>query len=179
LAGVTRVVHPANGIFDVIVVQSSSAEAFPESAGVLSGSPVYTAYLQVGAPVEWILQYCVPRDRRQEQAQYVSVVRLSRPAPVTAPYPKLTVLPAGSELPTRSRMTVHGFLDARGHFRKLRVVGRAESEKAASILSHLEDWEFRPGLRDGAPIRLEILLVIPPLPAEHALWLAGQRRDPS
>ena len=52
-----RVLHPNNGVFDVVVVQSSGAEAFPEASAALSGRPIYTVYLQVGAPKEWIMQY--------------------------------------------------------------------------------------------------------------------------
>ena len=46
-AAPTRIVNPAGGVFDV-VVQSAGTEGFPESAGVLSGKPVYSAYVRVG-----------------------------------------------------------------------------------------------------------------------------------
>ena len=55
-----RIIHPNNGVFDIVVVQTSTSESFPDAAAALSGRPIYTVYLQVGATKEWVLQFCVP-----------------------------------------------------------------------------------------------------------------------
>ncbi len=154
-----RVEHPPGGVFDVIVVQPGPIEGFPESSGALSGRPVYSVFLKVGAPREWILQYCVPGE---DQSVVVSggVVRLANPSPVTAPYPRLTYLP-----PLRPRpgayLMVHGFLDAGGRFQRLQVLRAADREEGATVLPVLDRWEFRPAMRDGRPVEVEILLAIP------------------
>lgn len=158
-AGALRIEHPPGGVFDVVVVQPAPLEGFPESSGALSGRPVYSVFLRVGAAKEWILQYCVPGE---DQTMVVSggVVRLSSPAPVAAPYPRVTYLP-----PIQRRaggyMIVHGYLDAEGRFRQLEVLRAADREEASTVLPILERWEFRPATRNGQPLSVEILLAIP------------------
>ena len=154
-----RVEHPPGGVFDVVVVQPGPIEGFPESSGALSGRPVYSVFLKVGAPREWILQYCVPAE---DQSAVVSggVIRLANPSPVTAPYPRVTYLP-----PLRPRpgayLMIHGFLDAGGRFQRLEVLRAADREEGAAVLPVLDRWEFRPAMREGRPVEVEILLAIP------------------
>jgi len=157
--GTVRIEHPPGGVFDVVVVQPAPMDGFAESTGALSGRPVYSVFLNVGAAKQWILQYCIPGE---DQTSVVSggVVRLGNPAPVSAPYPRLTYLPALRPRPG-SYMMVHGFLDAAGRFEQLEVLRAADREEAQSVLPVLERWEFRPATREGRPIRVEILLAIP------------------
>jgi hypothetical protein len=155
----TRTVHPPGGVFDV-VVQSSGPEGFPESAGVLSGKPIYSVYLAVGAPKEWILQYCIPAEEAENAEVVGGVVRLGVSAPLTAPYPRTTFRP-----PPHHRLggylMVHGFIGANGRFQDLRVLGAGDPRDNAYAIAVLEQWEFRPATRQGQPIHVEILLAIP------------------
>lgn len=154
-----RIDHPPSGVFDVVVVQPAPIEGFPESSGALSGRPVYSVFLRVGAPKEWILQYCVPGE---DQSLVVSggLVRLGNPSPVSAPYPRVTYLPVLRRRPG-SYMMVHGFLDAAGRFQQLQALRAADRHEAESVIPVLEQWEFRPATRGGRPIGVEILLAIP------------------
>jgi len=155
-----RMMHPSSAVFDVVVVQSAPIEALPESSGALSGHPVYSVFLRVGGPKEWILQYCVPGEDNQNSAVNAGVVRLGMPSPVAAPYPQVTYLP-----PVRPRpgayIMIHGFLDANGRFEDLQVLRSEDLQEGKLVLPVLDQWEFRPAVRDGRPVRVEILLAIP------------------
>jgi hypothetical protein len=152
-------VHPTGGVFDV-VVQSSGPEGFPESAGVLSGKPIYSVYLAVGAPREWILQYCIPAEEADSAEVVGGVVRLGNPAPLTAPYPRTTFRPPPHHRPGGYLM-VHGLIAANGRFQDLRVLGAGDPQDNAHVIAVLEQWEFRPATRQGRPVHVEVLLAIP------------------
>ena len=158
-ASATRISHPAGGVFDV-VVQSSGAEGFPESAGVLSGKPVYSVFVRAGGSKDWLLQYCIPAGEEHAAQVNGPVVRLGSDSPVTAPYPHVTFRPPVKPKPGR-RVMVHGMITAEGRFQDLRVLGATEPLEAAMVLGVLEQWEFRPAMRDRQGIRVEILLAIP------------------
>jgi hypothetical protein len=155
-----RQIHPTNGVFDIVVVQNSSSEAFPESTGVLSGRPIYTVFLQVGAPKDWILQYCIPKSTDLPM-QNGPVVRLGNPAPVKAPYPLVTMRPPLVVRQGGSYLLIHGYVDEAGRFKDLNVVRGAAEPATKIVLTCLAHWEFRPATRDGVPVRVEILLAIP------------------
>ena len=157
-----RIEHPNDAVFDIVVMQSSSQDAFPESAGVLSGRPVYTVYLQVGAPKAWIMQYCVPKEVDQGPRVAGGAVYLGSAAPLKAPSPRLTLLPPVTMLPRTSYIMVHGFLDKSGQFKDLTVLRAPEGEIAEMLLPQLRLWVFRPATRDGVPVMIEVLLAIPP-----------------
>ena len=160
LAENTRLEHPAAGVFD-IVVQSAEADGFPESAGVLTGRPVYSVYLNVGGPRDWVLQYCIPAGEARAAEVSGGVVRLSSPSPLVAPYPRVTFRPTVKSRPGVPYVMVHGFLETNGRLDGLRVLGVHGSEDAPSILPVLQQWEFRPATQDGRPVRIEVLLAIP------------------
>jgi len=157
-----RIEHPSSGVFDVVVVQSSTDESFPESAGALSGRPVYTVYVQAGAPRAWLMQYCIPKGVEDGPKVVAGTVYIGKPVPVKAPYPLITVLPPVAMQPRTSYIMVHGFLDKAGQFKDLTVL-RASNERIAPILiPQLSAWHFRPATRDGVPVLVEVLLAIPP-----------------
>jgi len=158
-----RMVHPVDGIFDVVVVQSSPSEAFPQNSASLSGRPVYTVYLQVGSAKEWILQYCVPNGM-SGPIQAGNVVKLGNPTPLAAPYPVMTMRPPGDWRKGNGYLLVHGFLDTSGRFRELAFVPDPDnpSNQGEALLQYLAQWEFRPALQDGRPVLVEVMLAVPP-----------------
>jgi len=160
LAEETRLEHPATGVFDV-VVQSADADGFPESAGVLTGRPVYSVYLSVGGPKEWVLQYCIPAGESQTAEVSAGVVRLSSPSPLVAPYPRVTFRPSVNKRPGVQYVIVHGLLETSGRLEELRVLGPHGAEDGPSIVPVLQQWEFRPATQDGRAVRIEIVLAIP------------------
>jgi hypothetical protein len=157
-----KIEHPANAVFDVVVMQSSAEGALPDSAGALSGKPVYTVYLQVGAPKAWILQYCIPKQVAPVPQVSGNVVNIGAPSQVKAPFPLVSVLPPATMLPRTGYIIIHAMLDAKGQIQDA-VVLRAPNPKLKDfILPELDKWQFRPAVRDGAPVAVEILLAIPP-----------------
>jgi hypothetical protein len=157
-----RILHPAGGVFDVVVVQTSTSDAFSEGAQALSGRPIYTVYLEVGAPKEWILQYCVPNMAGPVQTG--NLVSLGNPDPMSAPYPTVTVRPPEDWQHGSDYLLVHGFLDETGHLREMTILPgqnpRAVTTEA--LLEYLPYWEFRPAVIGGRPVKVEVILAIPP-----------------
>ena len=157
-----RIIHPNNGVFDIVVVQTSTSEAFPDTAEALSGRPIYTVYLQVGSTKEWVLQFCIPD--KGGPVQTGGLVSLGKPAPIGAPYPMVTVRPPEDWQHGSDYLLVHGFLDESGRFRDLRILsGEAAAPPTTSaLLDYLGYWEFRPAVRDGRPVKVEVILAVPP-----------------
>ena len=151
-----RIEHPENRTFDVVVVQSS-ATIDASGAGLLSGSPIYTVYVPVRPTRSWVMQYCIPKESAIQRRQGIAI-QLSNPAPVKAPYPRLTVIPP---ILGNDRITLHGFLTETGSFRDLRVVVGEKLAGELMVLSLLNQWTFRPATRDGRPVEVEIVMVIP------------------
>ncbi len=158
--GARRIVYPPDGKFDVVLIQATPQEAFGLQAGVLSGNPIYTAYIPIEEAGEWVMQYCIPAAPPDSDERGTRVVQLGNPAPLVAPYPKVAVVPSAELFPPDRRLPVHGFLSAEGRFEQLRILG--DEPGPQDLLNTLEEWEFRPATRDAVPVRIEILLIIPP-----------------
>lgn len=157
--GSVTLTYPAGGAFDVVVVDAALPQAIASHTAVLSGSPVYTAYLNVGQPVEWILHYCLPGGEGGVRRQH-SVVTLSAPKPLKAPYVVEAHLPPEPLWRSSGYQVFHALLSSAGRLERLRVL---QSGGAGDVLlDSLRRWLFRPALLDGAPAATEVLLVIPP-----------------
>lgn len=152
-------VHPANGVFDVVIMQPAVRDDLPETAGMLSGSPVYTVYLRVGDQREWLLEYCIPAVAKPQNMYQIDV---GDPGEISPPYPMTTVVP-NAVLGQRNLkyVVLRGFITAAGRFRDVARPGPAHS-LAAQLLPALSEWEFRPALRNRKAIEVEVLLLIPP-----------------
>ena len=149
-----RIAHPVNGVFDVVVVQSSTLNEFPGVAP-LSGSPVYTVFFPVGRAKMWVMQFCVPKERAIAKVQG-NVILLSDNPPLKAPFPIETLSPPG----VLGKVAVHGFLSDSGQLENLRVVAGEKAAEAAGLIPLLKKWLMRPATRDGKPIGVEIMLLI-------------------
>jgi hypothetical protein len=156
----TRIEHPVTAVFDVVVEGAAPLAGQGAGAGVLSGKPVYTVYLPAGPGKQWMLQYCVPK---QSGGPRISggVVSLGAEPPLRAPFPRTMIIPPAELLPDAGTVLVHGYIDAKGQFQELRAVSAAQTSLVAALLPHLQSWVFRPAVRGGAPVAVEVLLVIP------------------
>ena len=157
-----KIEHPANAVFDVVVMQSGADPSFAESANVLSGQPVYTVYLQVGAPKAWVLQYCVSKEAAPTPKVIGGAVNIGNPSPLKAPLPLMTLLPPVTMLPRTGYIIVHGSIDTQGQLKDLEIVRAPNAKMKELIIPELIKWHFRPAVRDGAPVAVEVLLAIPP-----------------
>lgn len=153
--GEVRLVHPADGQFDVVLLQSA-----PDSAlEVLKGGPVYSVYLDVGTRKEWMLHFCA-REPSVEITEHL--VRIGAVEPIAAPYPKFTVVPpslvAGAG---RGPTAISGVIDEDGHFGHLDALEEDDRGVLKHLMSTFENWLFQPAKRKGVPLAVQVVLVIP------------------
>ena len=153
--GGREVVHPPNGRFDIVVIQSSPDESLPP--GMLSGKPVYTVYLHVGDSKQWVMHFSATKS---SPVQRGGVVQLPDPRPLTAPYPRMTVLPEEPVNGPGPYVLVHGVVDESGSLQNLEIVGAIQSSKS-SLLQALSRWRFQPARRAESSERIEMVLAIP------------------
>lgn len=160
MAGLTRIALPKEGRYGVIVLGSADSAQYPESVGALSGKVVYTVYLKVGLRKSWILQYCLPKAAEQK-------VPVKRGAtPIDAPWPFLIMRPEAFGPSDPDYIMVHGMLTTDGQFDQLAMVFPEELSTKDLLLHSLKLWAFRPASRDGEPVPVEVLLIIPRQQAE-------------
>jgi hypothetical protein len=148
-----RITLPKEGTFGVVVLGSSQASPYPESAGALSGKIIYTVYLAVGMHKKWILQYCLPKAAEGTGPR-------GSATPIDAPWPFLMFRPqefTGSS----DYVIVHGMINTEGRFDQLAMVFPDEFEQKDLLIKSLKLWSFRPASRDRQPTEVEVLLIIP------------------
>lgn len=155
--GVQR--RASNGIFDAVVVQSTSSDPFPNSKDLLTGRPIYTVYVALGTPKDWALYFCVPGEK--EPATSGNVVKIGTATPVQAPYPTTLVRPDVVVPAFYKQVLIHGYVNASGRMENLKLVRPIKPETDQALLASLSRWEFRPATRDGANIGVEFVLSIP------------------
>ncbi|MCL5005404.1 MAG: energy transducer TonB [Acidobacteria bacterium] len=131
--------------------------------GVLTGGKVYTVFLPMPQK-NWILQYCATDgDDHQASSQSPSVsVALSfglLPPDVEKRFDfHRPSLPADQ----KSRMIIlHGIIDKDGSVQKLRIYQGVQEIADQAALAAFNRWKFKPALKDGKPIAVEILVGIP------------------
>ena len=154
-ASVTRIDLPKEGTFGVVVLGSATSARYPETVGALSGKVVYTVYLKVGLRKSWILQYCLKAVGTQSNVNNRSTT------PVQAPWPFLMMRPDQRGASDPDYIIVHGAVTDEGKFDQLAMVFPEDLEKKELLMNSLKLWAFRPASRDGVPVPVEVLLIIP------------------
>jgi hypothetical protein len=160
--GSISLMYPKDGQFDIVIVQSSAPEGEGDPAGLLSGKPVHTVYIQVGEPKEWILQYCLPVGVDNGSQQSGMVVSLGSPAPLKAPYLLEAHLPPGATWRSKTHQVFHGVLTGSGKLEQLRAVKTSKS--SVQLMDYLARWIFRPASAGKEAKSVEVLVIIPPDP---------------
>jgi hypothetical protein len=151
---VTRITHPKDGRFGVVVVGSSLADEYPETVEIWRGRLVYSVYLHVGLSKNWILQYSMPRT--EAAAPTASVTSPDAPWPYDILRPNLLPSDFNSEA-----VMVHGFINLAGTFEQMAVVFPPDFTQAKFLLDALKQWRFRPARQAGQIAAVEVLLIIP------------------
>jgi hypothetical protein len=155
---------PPDGRYDITVLGTEPvriAGAAP-ARRLLSGSPIYTVYLKLGGSREWTLQYCQPKEGAAG-AKHGMVVQLGADTPLEAPYLLAAKLPPERGWTTARNLTLRGFLERSGEFSEVRAVEESARPEAEPLLKDLPAWRFRPAKKDGVPVRVEVLLIVPPM----------------
>jgi hypothetical protein len=145
---------PRNGEFGAVVVGASLQEKFPEMSSVWNDRVAYTVYLHVGLTKSWILQYSLPRT--SEASQSGNITRLEAPWPYNIVRPNL-----GPDAFNSDAILVHGFVNKDGRFESLSVAFPPAFQDAQFVLDALQQWQFRPAVREGQTEKVEVLLIIP------------------
>jgi hypothetical protein len=158
-ANVTRINHPVNGNFDVVITQAAVREDIPDLAGMLSGTPVYSVYLQVGDRKEWLLEYCVPPREAVQSNPYM--VNIDDEGTITPPYPISTAVPSVGQAQQLNHIVLRGRLTAAGDL-KIAKASDPNNAFVTHLLALVSEWRFRPALRNKRPIDVDFILVIPP-----------------
>ncbi len=153
--GEVRLVHPENGEFDVVLVQST-----PDlSLQPLKGAPVYSVYLDVGTRKNWMLHFC-EREPAVEITEHV--VRIGAVEPIAAPYPKVTVVPESlADGASREPLAISAIIEEDGRLSHLETLNESNEGLLKALMSAFESWLFRPAKRKGTPVAVQVVLVIP------------------
>jgi hypothetical protein len=145
----TRITQPKDGKFGIVVSGSSASELFPDTAGMLSGTIVYTVYVRVGQRKNWILQYCLAKGAEPGSA------------PIDAPWPFLMLRPDTLNAADQDYVVIRAVINSNGQFEQLGLVYPGEVAEQEKLLGALRQWAFRPASRAGQAVAVETLLIIP------------------
>ena len=149
-----------------IILISNDASTIPEAAGVLTGNPVYTVYLEVpGFTKKWVLQVCVPAADSTSEVE-PGVIRVLSRKSLDPPYaeekkPLRLALDGFDPRYLPPRVVVYATVSPDGELGNMRIVSGLNPETDGQILANLREWEFNPAFRDGEPVAVEALFGIP------------------
>jgi hypothetical protein len=88
-------------------------------------------------------------------------VQLGNVTPLSAPFAFVIIRPNVRFRGGARYGFVHAFVNAEGRFDRMTEVGQPAIENIDVVLESLQQWEFRPAAKDGAPALVEVLLCIP------------------
>ncbi len=151
--GAVHISLSRDGQFGVVVVGSSVADQYPETASMWSGRMASTVYLRVGQRKSWIMQYSLP-----------SLIEAANPAggKLEAPWPYEIVRPnIDPDDDDSDAIILHGFVNQEGRFEKLQVVFPPQVTQAAMLTNMMNEWQFRPARFNGNAAAVEVLIIIP------------------
>jgi hypothetical protein len=149
-----RIQLPPNGRFGVVVVGTSLADQYPQTLQIWSDRVAYTAYLHVGTPKAWILQYA--QLRNADAASGGTVAHLEAPWPYDIVRPNLLSKDLNADA-----LMIHGVLNQSGRLENLAIAYPDGYAHASFVLRELAKWQFRPAQQLGKATPVEVLLIIP------------------
>jgi len=132
--------------------------------GVLRGGKIYTTYLPMPGR-NWILQYCAHDSARNDPAPSRSVeIRLEPPlAPPSAEAQFDFHRPPLPNNTTADMIVLKGLIREDGSVVDLSVLKGVDDTADQAALIAFGRWKFRPAMRAGKPLEVEILVGIPAL----------------
>jgi hypothetical protein len=130
--------------------------------GVLHSDKIYTVYFSMPGKT-WVLQYCAHDNASQADAAS-RVVQIHIQPPLTPPavieqydFHRATAAPD----PGNAQIILHGIIHEDGSVSDLTVLQGLDPLSNAAACAAFSRWKFKPALRTGTPVALEILLGIP------------------
>lgn len=136
--------------------------------GALNCGKIYSVFLPMPGK-NWSLQYCVKLTEQMPSGSRSTVIHLDKP-----------LVPPDADLAHRfdfKRITVavekahraivlKGVIDADGSVQQLVVYQGVTPEMDEAARLAFSRWQFKPAMKDGKPIEVQILVGIPPLAGE-------------
>lgn len=130
--------------------------------GVLHGEKIYTVYMSMPGR-NWIMEYCAHEDSPKPTQQSRTVeVRLQ--PPLTPPdavgqfdFHRPPIVPDQAN----NMIVLHGLIHEDGSVTNLEVLRGLEQTLDEAALAAFSRWKFRPALRAGTPVAVDILVGIP------------------
>ncbi len=136
--------------------------------GVLRAGKIYTTYLPMPGK-SWILQYCA-RDNAAHNEVHPSRGIEVRLEPVLVPPSAEEQFdfhrPPFSKDKADKMIILHGVIREDGSVGELRILQGLQGIPDEAALAAFGRWKFKPALRAGNPVAVEILVGIPPMPPE-------------
>jgi hypothetical protein len=130
--------------------------------GVLHGDKIYTVYFSMPGK-SWILQYCA-RDAAPPVDSATRVVEIHIQPPLLPPAAIEQFdfhRPPEPPDSAHTLIILHGIMHEDGSVSDLEVVQGVDSLSDAAARAAFARWKFKPAVRAGAPVALEILVGIP------------------
>lgn len=130
--------------------------------GALHGGRIYTVYFPMPER-SWILQYCI-HEKPAPSASTSGAVQLQIQPPITPPAAIDQFAfhrPPAPQGAAQAMVVLHGFISVEGSVNGLTVLEGGDPMSNAAGLAAFARWKFRPALRAGVPVELEILVGIP------------------
>ena len=130
--------------------------------GVLHGDKIYTVYLSMPGK-SWILQYCVQQSAaKADPASHTVQITMQPPVIPPASIEQFDFhRPEQHPDPTSGMVVLHGNINEEGAVKNLTVLQGVEPTHDAAASAAFSRWKFKPALRAGTPVALEILVGIP------------------
>jgi hypothetical protein len=161
--GSRKLNYPAGGSFDSVVIGSGGPAGMPPPDKFLKGKPIYTAYLQVGASRDWILQFCEDRSAQPAVRQSGMVLSLGDESRLEAPYLEFAEVPTFRSGGETAYSAYHFQVSTKGAVTNIRPLAGPVAEQPA-LIRMLAGWRFRAAVRGGKELPIEAILLVPPGP---------------
>jgi hypothetical protein len=131
--------------------------------GVLHGDRIYTVYVAMPGK-SWILQYCAQEKTTQvDDASRTVQIQIQPPLTPPAALEQFDFHrpPREQPDPANSIIILHGIIHEDGSVGDLTVLQGLDPISNAAASAAFMRWKFKPALRAGTAVALEILMGIP------------------
>ncbi len=136
--------------------------------GVLRAGKIYTTYLPMPGK-SWILQYCAGDDASQHEVRQSRGIEVRLDAGLVPPSAEEQFdfhRPPFSKDKADGMIILHGVIREDGSVGELKILQGLQEIPDQAALAAFGRWKFKPALRAGKPVAVEILVGIPPLSPE-------------
>ena len=151
----TRIELPPHSRPPVSLLGLSVAGQYGEVANQMQARVVSTIYLDMGLKKRWILEYWTAQPDQKG-----GITRLD------APWPYVMLRPKVEFSPGENVVLIRGVLTTEGQLQDLSPLLPPHRSREDRLFEALAQWKFRPASRNGQPLPVEVLLVIPRQPEE-------------